>query len=125
MIIGIGLDICEVDRIEAAISRFPERFLTRVYTDAERRYCESKPNKFERFAGRFAAKEAAMKAIGTGWKRGVAWREFEVKRLPSGQPVIEFHGKAGEIARGLGVQKALVTISHTTAQAIAQVVLEG
>ena len=125
MIIGIGLDLAEVDRIEQAIAKHGERFLQRIYTDAERRYCESKPNKFERFAGRFAAKEAAMKAIGTGWKRGVAWREFEVMRAPSGQPIVLFHGKAGEIAKGLGVKKALVTISHSKAHAIAQVLLEG
>ncbi len=125
MIVGIGMDISEVARIKAAIERHGERILNRVYTESERRYCESKPNKWERFAGRFAAKEAAMKAIGTGWKRGVAWREFEVRRLPSGQPVIEFHGKAGEIARALGVKRALLTISHTEQQAVAQVILEN
>jgi len=125
MIVGIGLDIAEVDRIDAAIARHGERFLDRVYTPAERRYCDSKPNRMERFAGRFAAKEAAMKAIGTGWKRGVAWRDFEVSRLPSGQPVIEFHGKAAEFAAALGVRRALVTISHTAEQAIAQVILEN
>ncbi len=126
MIVGIGLDICEVERIRTAVSRaHGERFLARVYTDGERAYCESKPNKWERFAGRFAAKEAAMKAIGTGWRRGVAWREFEVIRAASGQPVIQFHGKAAEIAAQLGVKRALVTISHTAEQAIAQVVLEG
>lgn len=125
MILGIGIDLAEVDRLEAAIARYGERFLNRVYTEAERRYCESKPNKFERFAGRFAAKEAAMKAIGTGWKRGVAWREFEVMRAVSGQPIIVFHGRAAEIAKGLGVKKALVTISHSEANAIAQVLLEG
>ena len=125
MVVGIGIDLAEVDRLEAAIAKFGERFLNRVYTEAERRYCESKPNKFERFAGRFAAKEAAMKAIGTGWKRGVAWRDFEVMRAPSGQPIIAFHGKAAEIAGELGVKKALVTISHSKANAIAQVLLEG
>ena len=125
MIVGIGLDLAEVDRIEASIAKFGERFLNRIYTEAERKYCESKPNKFERFAGRFAAKEAAMKAIGTGWGRGVAWREFEVMRAPSGQPIIVFHGKAGEIAKALGVKKALVTITHSEKSAIAQVLLEG
>src|SRR3954469_16055183 len=119
MIVGIGLDLAEVDRIEAAIAKHGERFLKRIYTEAERRYCESKPNKFERFAGRFAAKEAAMKAIGTGWNRGVAWREFEVKRAPSGQPIIVYQGKAGEIAERLGVKKALVTITHSKNYAIA------
>lgn len=125
MIVGIGLDIAEVDRVKAAIERHGERFLNRVYTEAERRYCDSKPNRFERYAGRFAAKEAAMKAIGTGWRRGVAWRDFEVRRAESGQPIIQFAGKAAEIAGGLGVKRALVTISHTAANAIAQVLLEG
>ncbi len=125
MIVGIGLDIAEVDRVQAAIERHGERFLHRIYTDEERRYCDSKPNRFERYAGRFAAKEAAMKAIGTGWRRGVAWRDFEVRRAPSGQPIIQFGGKAAEIAKALGVQRALVTISHTEANAFAQVLLEG
>ncbi len=80
MIVGIGVDLCEVERMEAAIARHGERFLARIYTEAERAYCESKPNRMERFAGRFAAKEAAMKAIGTGWSRGVGWRDFEVTR---------------------------------------------
>jgi holo-[acyl-carrier protein] synthase len=125
MIVGIGLDIAEVDRVKAAIERHGERFLHRVYTDAERAYCDSKPNRFERYAGRFAAKEAAMKAIGTGWRHGIGWRDFEVRRAPSGQPIIQFSGKAAEFAKALGVQKALVTISHTEANAIAQVLLEG
>jgi holo-[acyl-carrier protein] synthase len=125
VIVGIGMDIAEVARVRAAIERHGERFLKRVYTEDERRYCESKPNRYERFAGRFAAKEAAMKAIGTGWKRGVAWRDFEVRREPSGQPVIRFGGKAAEFANALGVRKALVTISHTCEQAVAQVLLEG
>lgn len=125
MVIGIGIDIAEVDRVRDAIARHGERFLSRIYTEAERRYCESKPNKFERFAGRFAAKEAAMKAIGTGWHRGVAWRDFEVTRAASGQPIIRFDGEAAKIAESLGVKKALVTISHTEQQAIAQVLLEG
>ena len=79
----------------------------------------------ERFAGRFAAKEAAMKAIGTGWSRGVGWRDFEVTRAASGQPVILFHGAAGRIAAGLGVTRALVSITHIRSLAMAQVVLEA
>ena len=100
-------------------------FLTRIYTETERAYCESKPNRMERFAGRFAAKEAAMKAIGTGWRRGVAWRDFEVTRASSGQPVILFHGVARKIADSLGVKRALVSITHIKSMAMAQVVLEA
>lgn len=120
----MGIDIIEVPRVEAAIARFGTRFVQRVFTDAEIRYCESKQNKFERFAGRFAAKEAALKAIGTGWKRGVAWRDVEVSREPSGKPTIAFSGKAAEFAKRLGVRRASLSISHTAEQAIAQVILE-
>jgi holo-[acyl-carrier protein] synthase len=125
MIVGIGVDLCEVDRMQAAIARHGDRFLTRIYTEAERAYCESKLNCMERFAGRFAAKEAAMKAIGTGWRRGVAWRDFEVTRAPSGQPVIIFRGVARKIADELGVRRALVSITHIKSMAMAQVVLES
>jgi holo-[acyl-carrier protein] synthase len=125
MILGIGVDLCEVDRIEAAIARHGERFLTRIYTEAERAYCESKPNRMERFAGRFAAKEAAMKAIGTGWRRGVGWRDVEVRRAASGQPIIIFSGVARRIADELGVRRALVSITHIKSMAMAQVILEA
>jgi len=124
MIVGLGIDIAEVDRIESAIRRYGQRFLQRVFTAAEIDYCQSKANAFERFAGRFAAKEAAMKAIGTGWKRGVKWRDFEVVREPSGRPVIRFSGVAADFAGRLGMKRALVSITHTAAQAIAQVILE-
>ncbi len=124
MIVGLGIDIAEVDRIESAIRRYGQRFLRRVYTAAEIDYCQSKANAFERFAGRFAAKEAAMKAIGTGWKRGVTWRDFEVVRESSGRPVLRFSGVAAGFAERLGVTRALVSITHTATEAIAQVILE-
>jgi holo-[acyl-carrier protein] synthase len=124
MIAGIGVDLCEVERMEAAIARHGERLLARLYTPAERRYCESKPNRMERFAGRFAAKEAAMKAIGTGWSHGVGWRDFEVARANSGRPVIVFHGAARRIADEMGVTRALVSITHVRSMALAQVLLE-
>jgi len=124
MIVGLGIDIAEVDRIESAIRRYGQRFLQRVFTAAEIEYCQSKANAFERFAGRFAAKEAAMKAIGTGWRRGVRWRDFEVVREPSGRPSIRFSGVAAGFAERLGIKRALLSITHTAAQAIAQVILE-
>ena len=125
MIIGTGIDIAEVPRIRQSITRFGDRFLRRIYTPGEIRYCESKANREERYAARFAAKEAAMKALGTGWNHGVRWRDCEVTRLPGGRPTMTFHGKAGEIAAKLGVRHAALSITHTSEQAIAQVILES
>jgi holo-[acyl-carrier protein] synthase len=125
MIVGTGIDIAEVPRIRQSISRFGERFLQRIYTSGEIRYCDSKANRVERYAARFAAKEAAMKALGTGWSHGVRWRDCEVVRLAGGRPTIAFHGKAGEIAARLGVKNAALSLSHTAEQAIAQVILEN
>jgi holo-[acyl-carrier protein] synthase len=125
MILGTGIDIAEVPRIRQAMERFGQRFLERIYTEGEMRYCDSKANRVERYAARFAAKEAAMKALGTGWNHGVRWRDCEVARKPGGRPTIHFHGKAGEIAAGLGVKNAALSISHTAEQAIAHVILEN
>jgi holo-[acyl-carrier protein] synthase len=125
MIVGTGIDIAEVARIRKSIDRFGERFLQRIYTPGEMRYCDSKANRVERYAARFAAKEAAMKALGTGWSRGVRWRDCEVVRLPGGRPTLLFHGKAGEVAAKLGVKNVALSISHTVEQAFAQVILEN
>jgi holo-[acyl-carrier protein] synthase len=125
MIVGTGIDIAEVPRIRQSIERFGERFLRRVFTEGEIRYCDSKMNRAERYAARFAAKEAAMKALGTGWNHGVRWIDCEVVRQPSGRPTISFHGKAAEFAAGLRVKNAALSLSHTAEQAIAQVILEG
>jgi holo-[acyl-carrier protein] synthase len=125
MIVGTGIDIAEVPRIRQSIARFGDRFLRRIYTAGEIRYCDSKANRVERYAARFAAKEAAMKALGTGWSHGVRWRDCEVVRMPGGRPTIAFHGRASEVAAGLGVKNAALSISHTSEQAIAQVILEN
>ncbi len=125
MIVGTGIDIAEVPRIEASIARFGDRFLHRIFTEAEIRYCESKANRVERYAARFAAKEAAMKAIGTGWNHGVTWHDAEVCRQPGGRPTIAFHGKAAEFAAKLGAVHVALSLSHTKEYAIAQVILEG
>lgn len=124
MIVGTGIDIAEVPRIRQAIERFGARFLERVFTVGETRYCDSKANRFERYAARFAAKEAAMKALGTGWNHGVRWRDCEVVRLPGGRPTMFFHGRAAEFAAKLGVKNIALSLSHTEEQAIAQVILE-
>jgi holo-[acyl-carrier protein] synthase len=125
MIVGTGIDIAEVPRIAEAIRRHGERFLRRVFTEGEIAYCDSKANRIERFAARFAAKEAAMKALGTGWNHGVRWRDVEVCRQPGGRPTIAFHGKAAEFAARLGALHVALSLSHTAAQAIAQVILEN
>ena len=124
MIVGTGIDITEVPRIAAAIERHGERFLKRIFTAAEIRYCESKKNKVERYAARFAAKEAAMKAIGTGWRQGVAWKEIEVGREPGGRPTVIFTGKVKQHAERLGAKRASLSLTHTEQTAMAQVILE-
>lgn len=125
MIVGTGIDIAEVPRVREAIERFGRRFLERVYTPGEIQYCDSKANRLERYAARFAAKEAAMKALGTGWNHGVRWRDCEVVRMPGGRPTIQFHGKAAEFAAKLGVRNASLSLTHTVDQAMAQVILEN
>src|SRR3954452_19875683 len=125
MIVGPRIDITEVPRLAESINRFGERFIRGVFTEGEIRYCDTKANRAERYAARFAAKEAAMKALGTGWNHGVRWRDCEVVRLPGGRPTIQFHGKAEEFAAKLGVKNAALSITHTKEQAFAQVILEG
>ena len=125
MIIGMGIDIAEVPRIRAVIESQKERFLRRVFTLDEVAYCEQFKNKYERYAGRFAVKEAAMKALGTGWSRGVRWVDMEVVRARGGRPTLALKGEAKKIAEGLGVKNIAVSITHTEEQAIAQVIFEG
>ncbi len=125
MIVGTGVDITEVARIRAAVDRFGERFLKRVFTPAEVRYCLSKVNAAERLAARFAAKEAGMKAIGTGLHQGVTWQDVEVVRLPGQRPQLRFAGKAAEFAASLGCKRTHLSLSHTAEQAIAYVILES
>jgi holo-[acyl-carrier protein] synthase len=125
LIVGLGVDIAEVGRIKAAIERHGEVFLRRVYTAREREYCERFKNKFERYAGRFAAKEAAMKALGTGWARGVRWVDVEVVRQKGGRPTMALAGEAGKVAERLGVKNIALSITHTETQALAQVIFES
>jgi holo-[acyl-carrier protein] synthase len=125
MIVGTGVDLAEVPRIRASIERYGRRFIERVYTPAEIAYVERKANKYERYAARFAAKEAGMKAIGTGWRRGVRWQDFEVANLPSGKPTLRLHGVAAQVALRLGVQNIALSITHTAETALAHVILES
>lgn len=125
VIIGLGIDISEVDRMREAIERHGQRLVKRVFTPAEIAYCEQHRNPFERFAARFAAKEAAMKALGTGWRHGVRWVDIEVAKMPSGRPTLQLHGVAGEIAARLEVKQISLSITHSGNISIAQVIFEG
>jgi holo-[acyl-carrier protein] synthase len=125
VIVGLGLDIAEIDRIENAIVRHGAAFLERLYTPEEVAYCESHKNRFERYAGRFAAKEAAMKALGTGWRHGVRWRDIEVLRAPGGRPTLQLAGVAREFAERMGVKSISLTITHSGNFALAQVIFES
>lgn len=125
VIVGLGLDVAEIDRIEAAIKRHGASFIERIYTATEAAYCQRYTSPFERYAGRFAAKEAAMKALGTGWSRGVRWRDIEVVREGSGKPTLKLEGAARTIADGLGVNHIVLTITHSGNLAIAQVIFEN
>jgi len=124
MILGTGVDLAEVPRIRAAIERYGDRFIQRIYTPLEIAYVERKANRFERYAARFAAKEAGMKAIGTGWRGRVLWRDFEVSNLPTGQPTLRLYGVASTVAEKLGVRRISLSLTHTAELAMAHVILE-
>ena len=124
MIIGSGIDLAEIGRIQQSMDRYGKRFLDRVYTPAEQAYCLRKRHAAESFAARFAAKEAAAKALGTGISHGVNWLEIEVVRERGGRPAIQFHGRAAQIAKLLGVAHAALSITHTSSLAMANVLLE-
>jgi holo-[acyl-carrier protein] synthase len=124
VIVGTGVDLAEVPRIQASIERYGEKFIQRIYTPREIAYVERKANKFERYAARFAAKEAGMKAIGTGWRRGVTWQDFEVSNLPSGKPTLLLHGVAAKFAEMLGVKNVSLSLTHTKELGMAHVILE-
>jgi holo-[acyl-carrier protein] synthase len=125
VILGTGIDLAEVPRVRAAIERYGRRFIERIYTPAEIAYVERKANRYERYAARFAAKEAGMKAIGTGWRHGVRWQDFEIVNLPSGRPTLKLHGVAARVAERLGVRAISLSLTHTAQQGMAFVVLEG
>jgi holo-[acyl-carrier protein] synthase len=121
-IIGIGLDATDIPRIEATIERYGDRFLRRVFTDGEIEYATRRRNPAPHFAGRFAAKEAAMKALGTGQSQGVLWRDIEVVRH-HGPPQLRFHGGAARRFAAMKANSSLLTITHSDSLAIAQVML--
>jgi holo-[acyl-carrier protein] synthase len=124
-ILGTGVDLAEVDRIEHSLQTYGRRFQERIFTPREIAYCERFRNRAERYAARFAAKEAGMKALGTGWRRGIRWQDIEVVRQAGGRPTIVFSGVAAQFAERMGVHNVALSITHTATQAFAQVILEG
>lgn len=124
MIVGTGIDLVEIERIQQSVDRYGQRFLDRVYTSAEQAYCLRKRKAAESLAARFAAKEAGAKALGTGISRGVNWLEIEVVRAPGGRPALVFHGRAAAIAAQLGATRASLSITHSMQLAMANVILE-
>ena len=125
MVIGLGIDAIENERIAASLKRFPERFISRIYTDREKEYCQGCAHPAIHFAARFAAKEAAFKALGTGWSAGVHWKDVEVERLPSGQPILHLYGGALERATSLGAGRFFVSLTHDQTISAAVVVMES
>ena len=125
MVLGVGIDLVEVARIEDSLRRYGERFLQRVYTEEERRYCLAKRSPQPSLAARFAAKEAAAKALGTGMGRGIAWRQLEVQREHGKAPQLIFHGAAAALAADLQVRRILLSLTHTGSYAQAIVMLES
>jgi holo-[acyl-carrier protein] synthase len=125
MILGIGLDIVEVSRIRSLLERHPERFKERAFTAAEVEFCEGCADAAVHYAARFAAKEAAAKALGTGFADGVSWRDIEVLREQSGAPRLALHGGAKRLSEEKRILRAHVTLTHTRETAAAQVILEG
>jgi holo-[acyl-carrier protein] synthase len=127
MIVGIGVDLAEVDRIREALERSAtgERFRNRVFTAGEQAYCERRKRKFESYAARFAAKEAVMKALGRGWSREVSWAEIEVVRERGSRPTVRLHGRTAAYAEKLGVRRFALALTHTAETAMAEVIAES
>ncbi len=121
MVRGIGVDIIEIDRIRESVEGLGDRFLHKVYTSREIKYCSAKQNRFQHFAARFAAKEAVSKALSTGWAGEFRWKDVEVMNAPSGQPLITLHGKLKET---LAPARIFVSISHSDSHVVAMVVIE-
>ena len=125
MITGIGIDVIQNDRIRDSIQRFGDRFINRIYTEGETEYCKKCANPEIHYAARFAAKEAAFKALGTGWAGGVKWKDVEVKKLGSGKPELHLHGEALARATSMGAERFYVSLTHDSLVSCAVVILEA
>ena len=123
-IVAIGLDLARIDRLEKVHARHGDRLLDRLFTDGERAYCDRRASRMASYTGRFAVKEAVMKALGTGWSSGVSWREIEVVRKSGSAPELLLHGRTAAIARELGIAKIHITITHDAGIAAAVAIAE-
>ncbi len=121
-VIGHGVDLVECSRLAEVIGRHGERFLHRVFTQGELAYCRGRKREIEHLAGRFAAKEAVLKVLGTGWRNGIAWTDIEVVNTPAGQPRVRLSGRCRELADRLGMAAIHLSISHTSAHAMASAI---
>ncbi|PCJ62050.1 MAG: hypothetical protein COA79_05020 [Planctomycetota bacterium] len=124
MIVGTGIDIVEISRIEKSMEKFGQKFLDKILTKKEMEYCQTMRNPTPTLAGRFAAKEAAVKALGTGIQNGVSWKDIEIENNELGKPVLRFYDKAKEIADKLLAINYFISISHSKENAVAFVILE-
>jgi len=125
-ILGHGIDLVEVARVRGMLGDHGERFLARCFTEGERAYCAANPARMaEHLAGRFAAKEAVLKVLGTGWSGGIAWTDVEVVRESGGRPGVRLHGAAAAVAARLGIASVLLSISHTSTHAMASAIGVG
>ncbi|GGG78224.1 holo-ACP synthase [Edaphobacter dinghuensis] len=125
MVLGVGTDLIEIDRVQQSLTRFGERFMHKVFTAGEIFYCQQKKHATESFAARFAAKEAAAKALGTGIARGIGWQEIEVRRSPGERPTLHLTGRAADRAQAMGVQQLHLSLTHNRNVAMAVVIAES
>lgn len=123
MIIGLGIDIVEIHRISAALQD-TQGMKQKVFTAQEISFCSKRKHEFQHFGGRFAAKEAALKSLGTGWSQGISWQDVEITSDDSGKPILNFHGVAAKFFKSSGAQNAWLSITHSPKYAVAVVVLE-
>src|SRR3954468_11769676 len=125
MIVGLGIDVIQNDRIRDSVTRFGTRFINRLYTETEIAYCAKCADPGIHYAARFAAKEAGFKALGTGWAAGVKWKDIEVQRLASGKPELHLHGEALARAQALGTERFFVSLTHDQLVSCAVVIFEA
>jgi holo-[acyl-carrier protein] synthase len=121
-VIAHGIDLIECERIEGVWRKHPEQFLSRILTPGERAYCEGKKDPLPHIAGRFAAKEAILKVVGTGWRGRIAWTDIDITNDSSGQPRVALSGHTAEVARTLGIERILLSITHTQKYAAASAI---